>query len=51
MSKKSLVTVLAIIVVVLPFVGLPMSVSTIVFVIAGLGIIYIARSGGRKVGK
>ncbi len=48
MSKKSIVTILAGVVVVLPFVGLPASVSTVIFVCAGLGIIYIARVGGKK---
>lgn len=49
MSKKTIVTILGSIVVVLPFLGLPESVSTPIFVLAGVGIIYIARVGKRKV--
>lgn len=49
MSKKTLVTILGAVVVVLPFLGLPNSISTPLFVLSGLGIIYIARVGKRKV--
>lgn len=49
MSKKTLVTILGVVVVLVPFLGLPNSISTPIFVIAGLGIVYIARVGKRKV--
>jgi hypothetical protein len=49
MSKKSLVTVLGGVVVVLPFIGLPNSISTPIFVLCGVGIICIARIGKKKV--
>jgi VIT1/CCC1 family predicted Fe2+/Mn2+ transporter len=48
MSKKTLVTILGSLVVVLPFVGLPNAISTPVFVLCGLGIVYIARAGKKK---
>jgi hypothetical protein len=49
MSKKTIVTILGSVVIVLPFIGLPNSISTPIFVVAGVGIIYIARVGKRKV--
>jgi len=48
MSKKTLVTVLSILVILLPFVGLPNSLSTPLYVLLGIGIMFIARSGRRK---
>jgi hypothetical protein len=48
MSKKTIVTVLGAVVVVLPFLGLPNSISTPIFILCGIGIIYIARVGKRK---
>jgi VIT1/CCC1 family predicted Fe2+/Mn2+ transporter len=48
MSKKTLVTILGAIIIVLPFLGLPNSISTPIFVLVGAGIIFIARTGTRK---
>ena len=48
MSKKTLITILGGIVIVLPFVGLPNSFSTPIFVLLGMGVIFIARSGAKK---
>jgi hypothetical protein len=49
MSKKTLVTILGCVVVVLPFLGLPGSISTPIFVLCGVGIVYVARVGKKKV--
>jgi VIT1/CCC1 family predicted Fe2+/Mn2+ transporter len=48
MSKRTFITILGALVIVLPFLGLPNSFSTPIFVILGAGIIYIARSGSKK---
>lgn len=48
MSKKTLITILGTIVVVLPFLGLPNSLSTPIYVFLGAGIIFIARTGAKK---
>jgi hypothetical protein len=48
MSKKTLVTILGGTVIVLPFLGFPSSVTTPIYVLVGMGIIYIARAGGKK---
>ena len=48
MSKKTLVTILGVSVVLLPFLGLPASFTVPLFVLIGLGIVYIARSGVKK---
>lgn len=51
MSKKTIVTILGTVVVILPFLGLPNSVTTPMFVVCGVGIIYIARIGKKKAEK
>jgi uncharacterized membrane protein YbaN (DUF454 family) len=48
MSKKTVITILGAIVIVLPFLGFPSSLSTPIFVLVGLGIIFIARSSTKK---
>jgi len=48
MSKKTVITILGAIVIVLPFLGFPSSLSTPIFVLVGLGIIFIARSATKK---
>ena len=48
MSKKTLITILGIVVIILPFLGLPNSLSTPMYVIFGAGVIFIARTGSKK---
>ena len=48
MSKKTIITVLGLIVIVLPFLGMPDSITTPVFVILGVGVIFVARVGSKK---
>lgn len=48
MSKKTLITILGSLVIVIPFLGLPHSLSTPIFVVVGGGIIFIARSATKK---
>lgn len=48
MSKKTIITILGSIIIVLPFLGLPSSISTPIFVFLGAGVIFIARTGTRK---
>lgn len=48
MSKKTIITILGAIVIVLPFLGFPNSLSTPIFVLTGLGIIFIARTASKK---
>jgi VIT1/CCC1 family predicted Fe2+/Mn2+ transporter len=48
MSKKTLITIFGAIIILLPFLGLPNSISTPIFVLVGVGIIFIARTGTRK---
>lgn len=48
MTKKTIITILAVIVMVVPFVGFPNSVTTPIFFLCGLGIIFVARSGVKK---
>ena len=48
MSKKTIITVLGSLVIVLPFLGLPNSISTPIFVLLGAGVIFIARTGTKK---
>lgn len=48
MSKRTIITVFGSLVIILPFLGIPNSISTPIFVILGAGIIYIARTGTRK---
>ena len=48
MNKKTIVTILGVVVLVLPFLGFPNSVSTPIFFLSGLGIIFIVRSVSRK---
>jgi VIT1/CCC1 family predicted Fe2+/Mn2+ transporter len=48
MSKRTIITILGSMVIILPFLGLPNSVSTPIFVLVGAGVIYIARTGTKK---
>lgn len=48
MSKRTFITILGSMVIILPFLGLPNSLSTPIFVIVGAGIIFIARSSTKK---
>lgn len=48
MSKKTLITIFGAVIIFLPFLGLPNSLSTPVFVLLGVGIIFIARTGTKK---
>jgi VIT1/CCC1 family predicted Fe2+/Mn2+ transporter len=48
MSKRTIITILGALVIVLPFLGLPNSLSTPILVFLGLGVIYIARSSTKK---
>jgi VIT1/CCC1 family predicted Fe2+/Mn2+ transporter len=48
MSKKTLITIFGGIIIILPFLGLPNSISTPIFVLVGVGVIFIARTGTKK---
>ncbi len=48
MTKKTMITVLGGIVMVLPFIGFPNSVATPIFFLCGLGVIFIVRSVSKK---
>ncbi len=48
MTKKTMITVLGVIVMVLPFLGFPNSVSTPILFLCGLGIIFIVRTIPKK---
>lgn len=48
MSKRTLITIFGGVVILLPFLGLPNSISTPVYVLMGAGVIFIARSGSKK---
>jgi predicted membrane channel-forming protein YqfA (hemolysin III family) len=48
MSKRDLISLFGTMVILLPFLGLPNSISTPIFVILGLLIIFIARSATKK---
>jgi len=48
MSKKTIITILGALVIILPFLSLPYSLSTPIFVLIGIGIIFIARTAGKK---
>jgi VIT1/CCC1 family predicted Fe2+/Mn2+ transporter len=49
MSKRTLITILGSLVIVLPFFGVPGSFSAPIFVLLGAGVIFIARTGKKKV--
>lgn len=48
MSKRTLITIFGGVVILLPFLGLPNSISTPIYVLMGAGVIFIARSGSKK---
>ncbi len=48
MSKKTIITILGALVIILPFLSLPYSLSTPIFVLIGIGIIFIARTASKK---
>lgn len=48
MSKKTLITIFGSLVIIVPFLGLPNSFSTPLFVLLGIGVIFIARTGSKK---
>jgi VIT1/CCC1 family predicted Fe2+/Mn2+ transporter len=49
MSKRTLITILGSLIIILPFLGVPGSFSAPIFVLLGAGIIFIARTGKKKV--